>query len=64
MRRDAPPEDVTPELYLVSGLYDLKLYRDMEEILADIIARQPDNAEARAIMDNLRKAMESAPSQP
>lgn len=64
MRRNAAPDDVTPELYLVSGLHDLQLYRDMEEILADIVSRQPDNAEARAIMENLRKALEPPAPQP
>lgn len=57
MRADTPREDITPELYLVSALYDLRLFRDLEEIVADIVSRQPENAEARAILDNIKKAM-------
>lgn len=60
MRAGAAPEDVTPELYLAGALYELELYRDVEEIIADIVARQPDNAEARAILDNLRRALNGA----
>ncbi|MDD3530274.1 MAG: hypothetical protein PHS77_10405 [Gallionellaceae bacterium] len=60
MRAAALPEDVTPELYLVSALYELELYRDVEEIIADIVARQPDNAEAQAILDNLRRVLNRA----
>ena len=59
MRQEAAKDDVTPELYFVSALYDLKLYRDMEEIMQEIVARQPDNEEAKALVENLRKAMEN-----
>lgn len=57
MRAAAGNEDITPELYLLSALYELELYRDVEEIIADIVARQPDNAEAQLILENMRKAM-------
>lgn len=58
MRGVAMPDDITPELYLMSALYELKLFRDVEEIVAEIVARQPDNSEAKSILENIRKAME------
>ncbi len=59
MRCAAMPDDITPELYLISALYELKLFRDVEEIVAEIVARQPDNSEAKSILENIRKAMEA-----
>ncbi len=54
LRAQAADDDVAPELYLVSALYELKLYKDIPEVIEDILCRQPGNAVAEAILENLR----------
>lgn len=54
MRAGAADDDVAPELYLVSALYELKLYKDIPDVIEDILGRQPDNPVATAILENLR----------
>lgn len=54
MRAQAADDDVAPELYLVSALYELKLYKDIPEVIEDILRRQPGNPVAMAILENLR----------
>lgn len=60
MRKDAAADDVTPELYLLSGLHELKLYQDMRTVLEEMRQRQPDNAEVKAAYDQYSKVMNSA----
>lgn len=57
MRKDAAADDVTPELYLLSGLHELKLYQDMKQVLEEMRQRQPDNAEVKAVYEQYSKAM-------
>lgn len=57
MRKDAAADDVTPELYLLSGLHELKLYQDMKQVLEEMRQRQPDNAEVKAVYEQYGKAM-------
>lgn len=57
MRKDAAADDVTPELYLLSGLHELKLYQDMKSVLDEMRQRQPDNAEVKAVYDQYSKVM-------
>lgn len=57
MRKDAATEDVTPELYLLSGLYELRLYQDMKPVLEEMRWRQPGNAEVKAVYDQYSKVM-------
>jgi hypothetical protein len=54
LRAQAADDDVAPELYLVSALYELKLYKDIPEVIEDILCRQPGNPVAAAILENLR----------
>ena len=49
MRKDAAEDDVTPELYKLAGLHELKLYRDMKPVLEDMRRRQPNNPEVEAV---------------
>ena len=49
MRKESAQDDVTPELYLLSGLHELKLYRDMKAVLEEMRRRQPDNPEVEAV---------------
>ena len=60
MRKDAALDDVTPELFLLSGLYELRLYQDMKPVLEEMRQRQPDNAEVKAVYDQYSKVMNAA----
>ena len=57
MRKDATAEDVTPELYLLAGLHELKLYRDMKPVLEEMRRRQPNNAEVLAVYTHYSELM-------
>lgn len=48
-RSQAADEDVTPELYLLAALSDLKQVDRMKQPLEQMLKRQPANAEIRAI---------------
>lgn len=68
LRGQATEDDVTPELYLLSGLYEMKRYREMKKPLEDIKRRQPDNPEIIAIANHYTEIMErkgvAAPAAP
>jgi len=57
MRKETAADDVTPELYLLSGLHELKLYRDMKPVLEEMRQRQPDNAEVKAVYEQYSTVM-------
>lgn len=57
LRKEAAEDDVTPELYLLSGLHELKLYRDMKPVLEEMRKRQPNNPEVQAVYDHYSKLM-------
>lgn len=52
MRAQAAEDDITPEIYLLTALDGLKAYQRMRKPLAEMLRRQPDNAEARALNDH------------
>lgn len=60
MRKDAVDDDVTPELFLLSGLHELRLYRDMKPVLEEMRRRQPDNAEAKVAYEQYSNVMSNA----
>ena len=60
LRKEAADDDVTPELYLLSGLHELKLYRDMKPVLEEMRKRQPNNPEVQAVYDHYSKLMNPA----
>jgi hypothetical protein len=60
LRKDAAADDVTPELFLLSGLHELKLYQDMKAVLEEMRQRQPDNAEVQMVYEQYSKVMEAA----
>ena len=62
LRKEAAEDDVTPELYLLSGLHELKLYRDMKPVLEEMRKRQPNNPEVQAVYDHYSKLMNPAES--
>jgi hypothetical protein len=49
LRAQAAEEDVTPELYLLAALSDLKQGDRMKQPLEQMLMRQPANAEIRAV---------------
>lgn len=67
MRKESAQDDVTPELYLLSGLHELKLYRDMKPVLEEMRRRQPNNPEVEAVYTHysaLMNPVESGAKQP
>lgn len=57
MRKNAEEEDVTPELYMLAGLHELNLYRDMKPVLEDMRRRQPNNPEVQAVYQHYSEMM-------
>ena len=57
LRKDAAEDDVTPELYMLAGLHELKLYRDMKPVLEEMRKRQPNNPEVQAVYEHYSKLM-------
>lgn len=57
LRKEAAEDDVTPELYMLAGLHELKLFRDMKPVLEDMRRRQPNNPEVQAIHKHYSELM-------
>lgn len=57
LRKEAAEEDVTPELYMLAGLHELKLYRDMKPVLEEMRRRQPNNPEVQAVYKHYTELM-------
>lgn len=57
LRKEAAEDDVTPELYMLAGLHELKLYRDMKPVLEDMRRRQPNNPEVLAVHKHYSELM-------
>jgi len=57
MRKDAAPDDVTPELFMLAGLHELRMYPDMRPVLEEMRLRQPDNPEINTVCDQYGKLM-------
>ena len=49
MRQQFGEDDITPELYMLTALDEIKVYHRMRTPLEEMIRRQPNNAEARAL---------------
>lgn len=54
LRRASPDDDITPELYLLGALYTLELYKDLPEVLADILRRQPHLTEVQTLLQHIK----------
>jgi hypothetical protein len=52
LRGQAAEDDITPEIYLLTALHGLKAYQGMKRPLAEMLRRQPDNAEAKALHEH------------
>lgn len=49
LRRATSEDDVTPELHLLVTFQELKAFADIKEVLAEMLRRQPDNAEVKSL---------------
>ena len=52
LRAQSAEDDITPEIFLLTTLDGLKAYQSMKKPLGEMLRRQPDNAEARALHDH------------
>ncbi len=62
MRKDISADDFTPELYLLSGLFELKQLQKIREVLADIAAKHPNNDDAKAVVEHYSRLCDLAES--
>jgi cell division protein YceG involved in septum cleavage len=49
MQREMPADDIAPELYLYAALYEFHLYDQMKPVVAEMLRKQPDNQDAKAL---------------
>ncbi len=54
MRKDAAPDDIAPELFLYSALYEYLLYDDMKTAVDEMLRKQPGNPDLNTLADWLR----------
>ncbi len=52
LRAQSAEDDITPEIFLLTTLDGLKAYQSMKKPLAEMLRRQPENAEAKALHDH------------
>ena len=62
MRKEISADDFTPELYLLSGLFELKQLPKIREVLADITAKYTDNHDVKAIVEHYSRLADLAES--
>ncbi len=51
IRKQTDPADITPELYLLGVLTDYEQYSEMEEVIREVLKRQPDNEIMKRLME-------------
>lgn len=49
MRKEMPADDITPELYLYAALYEYLLYDDMKAVVDEMLRRQPNSEDLKAL---------------
>lgn len=49
LRKELPRDDITPELFLVSALSEYQRYDDMRPVIDEMLRKQPDNEEVKAL---------------
>jgi hypothetical protein len=59
LRTQSAEDDITPEIFLLTTLDGLKAYQSMKKPLAEMLRRQPDNAEAKALHDHFMLLLNS-----
>lgn len=58
MRVEMPADDITPELFYYSALYDFLLYDEMKAVVDEMVRKQPANDDVRTLaawVDSRRK---------
>jgi hypothetical protein len=61
LRAETARNDLNPELYLYSALFELREYDRLDQALAALPQQHPGNPEARATLDHYRKLLRDAP---
>lgn len=59
MRIEAADEDLDPELYLLSGMFELRQLERVEEIVADIMQKRPADPQAKLLASLYRKSLKN-----
>ncbi|HYD56329.1 MAG TPA: hypothetical protein VEB41_05435 [Burkholderiales bacterium] len=54
LRKASAADDITPELYLYSVLQDHLLYKDMQQVVAEMQKRQPSNPDVAVMADYVK----------
>ena len=60
LRSRAGPNDLGPEMYLLSGLYDMRELDRVERVIGDLQQDRPKNPEAALLVALYRKAVKNA----
>ncbi len=55
MRKEAAIDDVTPELFLLSAMYEYLLYDDMKVVVEEMSRKQPANEEVKLLAEWVRR---------
>jgi hypothetical protein len=54
LRKDLPADDITPELFLYASLHEYLLYDDMKVAADEMLRKQPDNDQVKALLEWVR----------
>jgi hypothetical protein len=57
LRTEAAADDITPELFLYSTLYDYLLYDDMKVVVEEMLRRQPGSGDVKALAAFVREQL-------
>ena len=60
LKRRAEPNDLGPEMYLLSGLFEMRELDRVERVLGDLKQERPNNPEAALLISLYRKAVKNA----
>ncbi len=60
LRGRAGRDDLGPEMYLLSGLYEMRELDRVERVLGDLAQERPTNPEAALLISLYRKAVKNA----
>jgi len=55
MSKQLPADDITPELFLYSALYDYQMYDDMKLVVAEMRRKQPGSEDAKSLESWLQR---------
>jgi hypothetical protein len=64
LRAQAVEDDITPELFLLTTLHELSAYQPMRQPLAELLRRQPNSAEVKALHQRYSQLLDSDAAKP